>query len=377
MSIAHEPTERLIAAVLAGDLPPWPFADDAAAVDRVLAACRDEGLGPLIHHQLERRHRRPDWPDRVLAALAADAQVNAAWDLLREREIVAVLGRLRQAGIESVLLKGTPLAYTHYPEPALRTRSDTDIFIRSTDRSRAADLMRAAGYTRVHGVAGELVSYQESFHRSDAQIDHIFDLHWRINNGQVFAQAVPFEEALANSVAVPALGAGARTLSAPYALLLACMHRAAHIGVDGPASERSIWLYDVKLLARAMAEGEWARFAELCAAKGMRAISADALQAAGRVLGTTVPESVATALEASEEREASAVYLRGTSRAILFADLRALPTWRARVALVREMSFPSAAYMFAKYGTERRWLLPWLYLRRIGTGVARSLGAAR
>ena len=377
MSISHEPTERLVTAVLAGDVPAWPFGDDSAAADRFLTACRDEGLGPLLHYHLARHERGPDWPDLDRAALAADARIHVAWDLLREREIVAVLDGFAKAGIECVLLKGTPLAYTHYPEPALRTRSDTDLFIRKADRVRAAELMRAAGYTRVHGVAGELVSYQESFHRRDAQVDHIFDLHWQINNGQVFAQAVPFEEAMANSVAVPALGAAARTLSAPYALLLACMHRAAHIGVDGPESERLIWLYDVGLLARGMTEQAWARFAELCAAKRMRAIGADALVAAGRTLGAVVPERVGRALEASEAKEPSAVYLRGASRAILFTDLRALPTWRERVALMREVAFPTAAYMYEKYGTERRWLLPWLYVRRIGTGVAKSLVAAR
>jgi hypothetical protein len=373
MSNANEPTDRLIAILLAGEIPAWPFGNDAAAAERFLEASRAGGLGPLLHNRLARQERARDWPDLVLAALAADARLHVVWDLLREREIVAVLDTFAKAGIEAVLLKGTPLAYTHYPEPSLRTRADTDVFIRADDRARAAELMRAAGYVRVHGVEGELVSYQESFHRRDAQVDHIFDLHWQINNGQVFAQAVPFEEALANSVPVPPLGPAARTLSAPYALLLACMHRAAHLGVDGPESERLIWLYDIDLLARGMADGEWDRFAELCAAKGMRAINADALEAAERVLGTTVPEQVRWALGTSGAQETSAVYLRGASRAILFTDLRALPTWRARMALVRELAFPSPAYMLEKYETERRWLLPWLYVRRMGAGVARAL----
>jgi hypothetical protein len=105
----------------------------------------------------------------------------------------------------------------------------------------------------------------------------------------------------------------------------------------------------------------------------MRAISADALEAAERALGTKVPEQVRWALETSGAHETSAVYLRGASRAILFTDLRALPTWRARMALVREVAFPSAAYMLEKYETERRWLLPWLYVRRMGAGVAKAL----
>jgi hypothetical protein len=40
---------------------------------------------------------------------------------------------LEQAGLSVILLKGGALAYTHYPEPHLRVRVDTDIFINSAD----------------------------------------------------------------------------------------------------------------------------------------------------------------------------------------------------------------------------------------------------
>ncbi len=73
--------------------------------------------------------------------------------MLRERELVAVLAALAEAGVETLLLKGTPLAYTHYPEPALRTRCDTDVLIAAATatrrcarwkRSATVDPMRSA-----------------------------------------------------------------------------------------------------------------------------------------------------------------------------------------------------------------------------------------
>jgi len=63
-------------------------------------------------------------------------------------------------------------------------------------------------------------------------------------------------------------------------LLLACMHRAAHLGVDGPEGNRLIWLYDIHLLASALSPAQWSEFAAHCAAKRMRRISADAAAAA-------------------------------------------------------------------------------------------------
>ncbi|GAG77142.1 unnamed protein product, partial [marine sediment metagenome] len=53
--------------------------------------------------------------------------------MLRKHDLLALLQALEQAGLSVVLLKGGALAYTHYPEPHLRARVDTDIFIDSAD----------------------------------------------------------------------------------------------------------------------------------------------------------------------------------------------------------------------------------------------------
>jgi hypothetical protein len=283
--------------------------------------------------------------------------------------VIAVLRALDAANVTALLVKGTPLAYSHYPAPSLRTRCDTDVLVRPADREAARQALESLGYRRANAVGGTLVSYEESHARRVGGVDHVVDLHWQLNNAQVFAQALSHAEAHARSVPVPQLGASARALCAPHALLLACMHRAAHLGVDGPAGNRLIWLYDIHLLASAMTADEWDDFTRLCLARGMRAITQDAFRHTHDALATEFPAGVTEALAVPAAAELSATYLDSARGPLLMTDLRALGTWRERATLLRESVFPPADYVLAKYGSDSRWLLPWWYVRRAAAGV--------
>jgi hypothetical protein len=96
------------------------------------------------------------------------------------------------------------------------------------------------------------------------------------------------------------------------------------------------------------------------------------MRRATQLLGTVVPERVLDALRDVPAGEPSAVYLTGGPRDILRANLRALPTWRARLTLLHEMSMPPPAFMRTAHAGANRWTLPWLYLRRAWRGFARS-----
>jgi len=310
-----------------------------------------------------------DWPAAVRAALIHDARMQAALDLLRERELIAVLAAFGDAGVGTVLLKGAALAYSHYPEPSSRTRCDTDVLIRATDHAEAKHVLERLGYRQPNAVSGTFVSYEESHTKREGPVDHVIDLHWRISNRQVFARALGFEETHARSVPVPQLGPPARALCPPHALLLACMHRAAHLSSEGPAANRLVWLFDIHLLANAMTEGEWKDFVQLCGDKQMRRISLDAFRATQCTLATVFPRDVVEALTSAGAEELSAACLVTGRRRLLLTNLRALGSWRERATLLHEALFPPAEYLLAKYQAQSRWLLPWWYVRRTAEGM--------
>ena len=297
-------------------------------------------------------------------ALARAARMQAAHDVLQEGELSAVLAALADADIDTLLLKGAALAHSHYPEPSLRSRCDADVLIRPADRMIATRILVRLGYQRRNHVSGTLVSYQECFSKQDGPLHQVIDLHWQINNGQVFARALAFDEAHARSVPVPNLGASARTLCRAHALLLACMHRAAHLGADGAYGNRLIWLFDVHLLAGSMGADEWQQFGDLCIARAMRRIALDAFGSTHEALGTVFPADVTQRLGGATPVEISSAYLTAGRARLLKTDLRALETWRERATLVLEICFPPHDYVLAKYRARHRWQLPLLYFRR-------------
>jgi hypothetical protein len=75
--------------------------------------------------------------------------------------------------------------------------------------------------------------------------------------------------------------------------------------------------------------------------------------------------------DAAATREATAAYLqRRTRLGETVGDLRAM-TWRSRARLLRELAFPPAGYMRDVYAAGRGGPLPFLYARRLMTGLAR------
>jgi hypothetical protein len=358
------PERRFIGRILSGVPSSWPVEGDAAFTKRLLDACVAEGVAPLVHFLVRATPSWPSWPAPVRERLAHEARMEMALDMLREQDLIAALRALSAAGIGTLLLKGTPLAYSHYAASGLRPRCDTDLLVAPADRQKTQLVLEALGYRRRNGVSGTLVSYEDLYCRNDGTVEHAIDLHWRVNNAQVFARALRHDEMHARSVPIPLLGEAARALCPPHALLLACMHRAAHLGADGHDADRLIWLYDIHLLANAMDADEWRQFADLCLARAMRRITLDAFACTHDALGTLFPADVMQRLGVPMPVEISAAYLNADRARLLITDLRALGTWRERGTLLRETCCPPREYVLAKYRARHRWLLPWLYVRR-------------
>ena len=373
--------ECLICAVLRQEAAEWSAGDDVAAVAAFLDTGRYHGVLPLLDAEFRRRNAAETWPREIRTACAAATRHRAMFELAYRIEIVRVLEALESAGAPPLLLKGAALAYSHYPSPPQRPRADTDLLIPHDRRNEVELALARLGYIRCAGVEGELISYQASWSRSDTfGATHHLDIHWRINNSQILARKLTYDELTARAAPLPALGPQARALAPVHALLFACIHRAGHThaplyveGIAQPDGDRLIWIYDIHLLvARASAE-DLDEFAALAAAKEIKAICGEALQRTWECFATPIPAQVINALNKPGPIEPSARYLSGGRARQMLGDLLALDRWSDRGSWLRELAFPSADYMRSKYSdTGGRWL-PVLYARRALSGLARLI----
>ena len=360
------PEETLLCAVLRGEAPPWP-ATDAAFAARFLAASGQHGTQPLSYYLLSPTPAWETWPTEVRKTLQRQTWRQSAWETLAREETARVLAALAMHGVQAVLMKGAPLAYSHYPKPFLRPHGDTDLLLRREDMSAAQTVLSDLGYVSPLAVSGDWVSYQRLFSRTvSAKFIHTLDVHWRLSNGELFAQTLDYPQLLDQSVPAPAFGSQARALGSTHALLLACMHRADHF-TQGHA-ERLLWLYDIHLLVTRMNGEQLTEFARLARQKQMAGVCLDGLRAAERRLDTPLPDELTAALAAPGPKEPSARLLTVGPLASLWLHFKALPGWRSKLRFLHELGFPPADYMQAKYGAATRYGLPVLYIRRAAEG---------
>ncbi len=332
---------------------------DSLPPAEVIQAAREDGVVLLL-------------ADRVqLTQFAGEQRRATVIEAVRARELRSVLATLHDAGVRPVLVKGAALAYTHYPRPELRPRSDTDVMIASDSRKVTSAALVEAGYCRPPEIEGEVAVGQFHFVKTDEYgCEHALDVHWRVSNVRAFAEALTYEELTRDAVAVPPLGPCAFGASPVHALLLACMHRVAH-HEDSP---NLLWLYDVHLLVGRLTPNERSAFAALASERRMRAVCARTLLLADQAFGG-IDERWRRSLDILDGvHEPSAAFIGGRLRPIdiLKSDLASTES-RSRLRLLREHLFPSPSYMRHRFPHWPAALLPFAYARRIFAGTPRWL----
>lgn len=331
-------------------------------------AARREGLLPLVVDRLARQGWNGIRED-MREALERERRAAIALATVANRDLAQVLHALHSSGIEALVLKGAALAHTHYTAPWLRPRIDADLLVRRADVDAVHAVFRAMGAAYLRHVTGEHVMSQFHYVRADtAGCRHVYDVHWRIANPAVFAQALSYDEMAGAAVRIPALGERAHSPGPVHALLLAGIHRAAHHGGKGPL----VWLFDVHLMAGALDEQGCRMVAAEAMSRRIAAVTAATAAAAHAAFAGRNTALIADLLAGAGRDEPSARFLVPRTRAMAAIDeLRSLDGTRARLRLAREWLLPPAVYMRGTYAPGSWWPLPALYLVRAVRGAIR------
>ena len=328
--------------------------------EAVMAAARGEG----VHLVIADRCRVPGF--------AAELRAAAVVEEIRARELRRVLAALADAGVEAVLLKGVALARTIYPRPELRLRSDTDLMVPAAARGSVSRVLPPLQYRQADEVDGEFAVGQFHFLKVDDHgIDHALDVHWRVSNVRVFADALSYDELRRAARSIPELGPHAWGPSPEHALLLACVHRVAH----HDDSRYLLWLLDVHLLAQRLTAHQQTAFARLAKERQMRAVCAGTLDLSQEAFGALDRGWLDELSASGDGREPSRAFIGGGLRPaeILLTDVAATEAWSERLRLLREHLFPRLSYIRARYPRWPAVLLPAAYVHRVVRGLPRWL----
>ncbi|MES2606903.1 MAG: nucleotidyltransferase family protein [Pseudomonadota bacterium] len=368
--------DNLCCTLLRGEPQLWPFAADERVVEQFVGRAVFHGVECLLH---QNTHLLRECPAGLHSALREVALSRTCWELRNRQLTGAVLDALAAAGVDALVFKGAALAYLLYANPACRTRADSDVLIQPWELALATRALITLGYSCLNA-SEEIIYYQRSFCiQTDNDGEHCIDLHWQLNNSELLASLFTYERLRARSCRVPALSTHARAPGNVDALIITCLHSAVHEAVPyyvaGKAwhdGARLIWLYDIHLLTGAFDAAEWEAFCDQTQRQGLSGTCLRFLLQAQTCFATALP----TACMAALQHAGSGVidrYLDAGPVQRAWLDFKACGGWQRKIDYCGQLLFPPAAYMHGKYADAGLQWLPWLYLRRSGTGLLRRL----
>jgi hypothetical protein len=375
---AAEHIDWLLCALLRGEETRWPQPEGATYIESFLKRVDYHGVSGLLDEKLKHLET---WPNDLRDAIHGRALKDTARELFHQQVLIRLHAELVDIGVRPLILKGTALAYALYPDQRLRTRSDTDILILETDRSKAHRVLRRLGFEPVKGVSGEFISYEKNYtFRAAAMGELNVDLHWRISNSELLSRLFSYEELLDHAIYVPKLCPHALGLGPVHAMLIACMHRVTHKqnpyyvnGIAYYGADRLIWLYDIHLLAMSFSSDQWRELLTFAKDKGLCATCLDGLQAAKVRFHTGCPDFVCSGLAKPGVKERPTTYLNATKLRQEWMNFCALEASTKQLKFLRELFFPPVDYMRMKYPEPRWGWMPILYARRAIDGfIARA-----
>jgi hypothetical protein len=184
------------------------------------------------------------------------------------------------------------------------------------------------------------------------------DMHWRLANTPLFAEAFDFEVLHAASIPLPRLAANARGLSPVHAFLHACIHRATNLSQG--VGDRLKWLYDLHLLCERFTMSDWSVLQQHCRELGLGGICAAGIEAAADPFGSVVPGTVLESLKEASKQESLDVGRLSDWKYMQGRNLVALPSLRVRARWLWQRVFPPKRYLQELYGVDRSAASLWM-----------------
>lgn len=368
-----------VRAALAGQpSPPWPADLQApSGQDLIVERASFHGIAVLLGRA---EAMLSDWPVPAADGLRHEMRLAALWEELHRKQLTRILARLAEAGIETVLLKGTALAYLFYEDPAMRRRGDTDLLIHPRDLAAARRVLTDAGSERREDPHG--LFFQETWMVDcGAGMMHPIDLHWEPSDRPVLQNILQAEHYWRQRVPLPRLSPDAFAPSSAMMVVHGAVNQAWHIARGYAVEEtrikggrRLIWAVDYLKLTRAFDDAAWRELAGFCETTDAAGIVHSALAGARDDIGLDVPPDIMLRLERAAHNSPSLAYITGSGVLRDFwCDLRASRSWKMRWRLVSAMLLAPRSHLVAKYPDCAHWPTGLLQIRRYGAYLANGI----
>lgn len=256
--------------ILTGNYCEWPGISDASDF-----IAYTESQGVLILLENHSAFIRENWPEEIAKAVVIAAAAGKRMLQHRADITTRMLDLCHANRLEALLFKGAANAFLLYENPHQRQHADIDLLVREDDTGRIAELLAQMNFSIDPFKTSEFGPYQTTATRySEKHPVVMVDLHWRINNRLLLADALIFDELWQRSQVIDQYGESARGFGYQDALLAVCIHDAGALPAE---RNRLIALHDAHLLMKKLGHQEIHELLQTAADKGIGRICLDYL----------------------------------------------------------------------------------------------------
>ena len=204
--------------------------------------------------------------------------------------IAELIREFNQAGIQTMLLKGSALVILFYEDAGLRPMTDIDLLVKRAQAKRSIQLLANLGWKAKYSSPEALMPFEQASEFTHADNQNL-DLHWRLMwEGR---QDLDDDEFWTESVSTEINGVSTRALSPADQLLHVCVHGAKW---NDTASLR--WVADAIMIIRsATFKIDWARLVRQAQKRQLTLPMRETLAYLDRLLDAPVPSHVLDSLQ--------------------------------------------------------------------------------
>jgi hypothetical protein len=342
---------------------------------------------PFVYRKIGSLPRECWPPEPITDEMRQNFLVGCVGSIHMERQLREIIEAFREEGIRVLVLRGPALAFSLYPDPAMRPSSDLDLLVRPEQVVQARGILEDLGYkclARRFETARDFFREECFIHQNNRNNKFPVDLHW------VHWELHPFFKG-SEEVGILDLFQRAWKVETPTLTFETLhpvdhlIHSAIHLLMIHRNELRLSWIYDTALLAQHLqVPDDWERLQERSVAWKARIPLEHCLKVAKAWAGLELPEGFddfsTWPRPTEDESNVWADTMRHHWVTILLKRSLAKPSLLLRrVPSLLRLLFPHPDIVRFCYTPSRDWLLPLSYVRRwltwIDQLVVRRMGS--
>lgn len=357
-----------VLSLLRNELPPVPKAPIEQWM-RLVEILNHNRIVPFLYSRIGVLPEELRPPKRITDTMRECFLVSRVRNMKMDRQLERLLLAFKQEQIEVLVMKGPAIAWSVYPDPAMRPYDDIDLLVLPKQFVRARKTMEMLGYSCEARAFEALrdVQSEEYFHFQDSTIANLLvEIHWDLHRFYGAKRNAAVEDLFHNAITVNTSSFSMETFGPVDALL----HMVAHTGFSHTRGIRLSWICDIAQISSGLKVPEdWISLQTRSVEWGVRLLLERFLKMAEAWNGIKIPDEFADFSSWPKpsqnelaiwphvaQRRASAI---GMLRLRVPRNLGLLRRMRMFFRLV----FPTPGHILIDFPCRHKWQIPWSYVR--------------